>query len=368
MLSSLLICNYRVFNEIKVNQLKQVNLFVGNNNTGKSCLLEALQIYASNGAPQTLNHIISSRNENWKIKVDDNDFHHSLAYLFNGYILPEVGKNSIVIGPVNDYARQLIISLKAFQISEDEDGRKIRIAIDPKKINDDIIDVQIALESMMGKKRCHYIPLDPPQFGNPSYKSANGSGINYQIVKTQLISDEKLSELWDNINLTDLETEIISCLKIIDINISGVALVSDMSIRLENPNKRIPIVRIKGIKERVPLKTMGDGLTRLFHIILALVNAKNGLLLIDEFENGLHWTVLPKIWNAIIKLSKRLNVQVIATTHSRDCIKGFNEIWQSNENDASFYRLENDPVNGGKIIAYTNEILSDAIDSEVEVR
>ena len=91
--------------------------------------------------------------------------------------------------------------------------------------------------------------------------------------------------------------------------------------------------------------------------------------MIDEFENGLHWTVLPKIWNVIIKLSKELNVQVIATTHSRDCIiKGFNEIWQSNEKDASFYRLEKDSVNGGKIITYTNEILSDAIDSEVEVR
>ncbi|KPA11061.1 hypothetical protein MHK_008723, partial [Candidatus Magnetomorum sp. HK-1] len=149
---------------------------------------------------------------------------------------------------------------------------------------------------------------------------------------------------------------------------SGIALVSDVSGRLNNLNKRIPIVRIKGVKERIPIKTMGDGLTRLFHIILALVNAKNGLLLIDEFENGLHWTVLPKIWYAMIKLSKALNVQVIATTHSRDCIKGFNENWKSNENDGSFYRLENEPENGGKIIPYTNEILSDAIESEVEVR
>jgi len=52
----------------------------------------------------------------------------------------------------------------------------------------------------------------------------------------------------------------------------------------------------------------------------------------------------------MIKLSKALNVQVIATKHSRDCIKGFNENWKSNENDASFYRLENEPVNVGRII------------------
>jgi AAA15 family ATPase/GTPase len=368
MLSSLLIRNYRIFKKIEVTQLKRVNLFVGKNNTGKSCLLEALQIYASKGDPQTINHIISSRDENWNTRTDVNTFYQSLAYLFNGYALPEAGKDPIVIGPIDDYAKQLIMSIKPFQISEDEEGRKIRIAIDPTKIKEDMIDMQLALETTMDQKRCHYIALDSHPFVNQSYKNVAKLTSNYQIVKTQHISDEKVSELWDNINLTDLEAEILSCLKIINTNISGIALVSDVSGRLNNLNKRIPIVRIKGVKERIPIKTMGDGLTRLFHIILALVNAKNGLLLIDEFENGLHWTVLPKIWYAMIKLSKALNVQVIATTHSRDCIKGFNENWKSNENDGSFYRLENEPENGGKIIPYTNEILSDAIESEVEVR
>ena len=365
MLSSLLIRNYRIFKNIEVTQLKRVNLFVGKNNTGKSCFLEALQIYASKGDPQTINHIISSRDENWNTKIDDNAFHQSLAYVFNGYILPEAGKYPIVIGPIHDDANQLIISIKAFQVSEDEEGRKIGIALDPTKIKDDMIDIQMALESTMGQHRCHYLALDTYPFFNRAYKNHSALTLNYQIVKTQHISDEKLSELWDNINLTDLEDEILSCLKIINTNISGIALVSDVSGK---SNKRIPIVRIKGVKERIPLKTMGDGLTRLFHIILALVNAKNGLLLIDEFENGLHWTVLPKIWHAMIKLSKALNVQVIATTHSRDCIKSFNENWKSNENEASFYRLENEPIYGGRIIPYTNELLSDAIESEVEVR
>ena len=124
----------------------------------------------------------------------------------------------------------------------------------------------------------------------------------------------------------------------------------------------------KGLNERIPLKKMGDGLTRLFHIILALVNSKNGFLLIDEFENGLHWSTHPKIWDSIIRLSEKLNVQVIATTHSRDCIKGFFDVWISNEDAASFYRIEVDPVNGSKVINYICEMLSDAIDSDVEVR
>jgi AAA15 family ATPase/GTPase len=47
------------------------------------------------------------------------------------------------------------------------------------------------------------------------------------------------------------------------------------------------------------LKSMGDGITRLFQIILSLVNAKDGLLLIDEFENGLYWSVQPKVWDIV---------------------------------------------------------------------
>ncbi len=91
-------------------------------------------------------------------------------------------------------------------------------------------------------------------------------------------------------------------------------------------------------------------------------------MLIDEFENGLYWAIHPKIWDIIIRLSEELNVQIIAATHSRDCIKGFYEVWSSKEEYASFYRLEADHAKGSKIINYTCEMLSDAIESDVEVR
>jgi len=73
-------------------------------------------------------------------------------------------------------------------------------------------------------------------------------------------------------------------------------------------------------------------------------------------------------WDFIIRLSEELNVQVIATTHSRDCIKGFYDSWRHKEECASFYRLEIAPAKGLQIINYTSEMLSDAIDSDVEVR
>jgi len=86
---------------------------------------------------------------------------------------------------------------------------------------------------------------------------------------------------------------------------------------------------------------MGDGLRRLFHIGLALATASKGVLLIDEFENGLHWRVQRDLWVALGKAAQEFDVQTFATTHSRDCIQGF--VSASEElglKDATLYRLE----------------------------
>lgn len=73
----------------------------------------------------------------------------------------------------------------------------------------------------------------------------------------------------------------------------------------------------------MPLRSFGDGLNRFFGIALSLVNAKDGLLLIDEFENGMHYSVQLDTWRMIFRLAAALGVQVFATSHSWDAIKAF---------------------------------------------
>ena len=82
-------------------------------------------------------------------------------------------------------------------------------------------------------------------------------------------------------------------------------------------------LRSKSIPHPVPLRSFGDGLNRLFGIVLSLVNAKDGLLLIDEFENGLHHSVQADAWRTVFKIASRLDIQVMATSHSWDSIEAF---------------------------------------------
>lgn len=374
MLNSLLIKNFRIFKELKIHDLKQVNLFVGRNNSGKSCLLEALQIYASKAQPKYLVEITSARDENWREIISENKDNsiseeiNQLAYLFHGYHLPEIGGDEIEIGPIENQNKCLKIRRKAYQVIDESDGSRRRMPIDLTSIEDGMLDVQIVLEVTFGDDRFQ-IPLDRSidRFAISRFLLPKESSYNFQMVPTCNVRENKLASLWDNINLTELEEEVIKCLQLIDDRIDGIALVGDIEPRYRG-RKRIPIVKYKGINERIPLKTMGDGINRLFHIILSLVNAKNGFLLIDEFENGLHWSVHSKLWKTIIDLSDKLNVQVIATTHSRDCVRGFHDIWARNLESASLFRLESDQNKGSRIVNYSYETFTDAIETDVEVR
>jgi AAA15 family ATPase/GTPase len=87
------------------------------------------------------------------------------------------------------------------------------------------------------------------------------------------------------------------------------------------------------------LRSFGDGLNRLFGIVLSLVNAKDGFLLIDEFENGMHHTVQLDVWRGIFRLSKLLNVQVFATSHSWDAVETFQKAAAEDREEGLLIRL-----------------------------
>ena len=128
-----------------------------------------------------------------------------------------------------------------------------------------------------------------------------------------------LGPLWDQIALSDREKDVVEALRIIDPEISAVSMVGG-----EGPRRtRTAIVRSDNISRPVPLRSFGDGLNRLFGIVLSLVNAKDGLLLIDEFENGMHHTVQLDAWRTVFGLAQKLDIQVFATSHSWDSIEAF---------------------------------------------
>lgn len=112
-------------------------------------------------------------------------------------------------------------------------------------------------------------------------------------------------------------------------------------------------------------------MNRLLGILLALLNARDGFLLIDEIEIGLHYTVQVEMWKLILAMAHRLNVQVFATTHSRDCIEAFQHATSaSTAAHGQLIRLQRRRSDPAQIeaVMYSATMLEAATREEIEVR
>ena len=139
-----------------------------------------------------------------------------------------------------------------------------------------------------------------------------------------MLGNEDLERLWDSVVLTpDEDRAAEAALKLVfGDDVERVAVVGDEATYPRRRGRRA-VVLSGGQRRPVPLRSLGDGALRLFGVALALANSRGGFLLIDEAENGIHYSLqLPSgTWS--FGLAHENDVQVLATTHSSDCIKGF---------------------------------------------
>ncbi len=128
------------------------------------------------------------------------------------------------------------------------------------------------------------------------------------------------------------------------------------------------IENVAGMAEPLPLQNLGNGMWRNLGIALALLNAKDGILLIDEFENGLYYSVQPDLWRFIFRLARSLNAQVFATTHSWDCIEAFQRAAsEGHQEEGLLIRLESKKGEIG-VTSYDEQELTIATREHIEVR
>jgi AAA15 family ATPase/GTPase len=104
-----------------------------------------------------------------------------------------------------------------------------------------------------------------------------------------------------------------------------------------------------------------------------LANASGGILLADEIESGLHVSVMEAMWRMLIQTALAADVQIFATTHSDDCLRGLASLFDDSAPaadralaaDVSVYRIDRGvPV----ATRYSPESMHRALDSGMEIR
>ena len=334
---------FRGIRDVEIPQLGRVTLITGKNNTGKSSVLEALRLHVENAAPYIIHSILAFREE-FNRRTDeeerpfdaDGEFH--ISPLFHGF--PRLLENfePIVISTSGKTEPMKLTLRIGWFVEEQDDDWGSRLVerengrfADPEDVVALVADSEerrqiLRLESLrryIHRRQAPRRPRDrmrmPCTFVSP-----------YSGEQTA-----QLEHLWDGIVLTDSEKDVVDALRIIDPRISAVSMIgAEAPVRA-----RTAIVRADNIPRPVPLRSFGDGVNRLFAIVLSLVNAQGGILLIDEFENGLHYSVQLNAWQTVFKLAQGLGVQVFATSHSRDTIEAFQKAAAESPEDGALVKL-----------------------------
>jgi len=341
MLTSFKIQNFRPFRHLQIERLGQINLIAGKNNVGKSSLLEALRLYAHRGAPAIIWEILSGRNEISRSSDanSDNgsDIRLSIEHLFYGRKQFASDQEPIQIGPVDSMEDTLSIAPEWHFESRDENGTPLNIDFfrDEEAIKElQTTGLTIRMGSQFKKKYSLRFLMTPRAM---TEEASTGKEINCAHVSANGLNKSEIGRLWDNIALTDLEQDVLAALRIIAPEVERLSLLGEP----KSGRGRIAVVKTAGHTRPIPLNSMGDGMNRIFGYMLALVNARDGILLIDEIENGIHYSVQPNLWASIFNAAYHLNVQVFATTHSWDCITSFQKVAsESKEIDGMLIRLE----------------------------
>jgi AAA15 family ATPase/GTPase len=359
---------FRCFDELKISGLKRINLITGMNNIGKTALLEAIFLHCGAFNP-TLALRVNTLRGIEILKIELGKWTEApWESLFYQWDL----SNAIELDAENSITGRRSVQLKALR--EPLDLARAGELL----MHDAIASAQPALfpatekgldssEGMkvlelqskdIDKKRNYYLIVDAK--GIRSYPTPPSPPFPcfYLTFLTRALSRDEV-ERYGKLEIEGKENKVVQALKIIEPRLQRVSV-----IVIGEPIFHGDI----GGKRLIPLPLMGGGMVRLANLIINIGSASNGVVLVDEIENGFHHSILTKVWNTVAEAAKEFNVQVFATTHSMECITAAHEAFSKTaEYDFGFHRLERTRE---KTLSktYDLEALGAAIDTGFEVR
>ncbi len=369
-LPSLSIEGFRGIRSLELPELGRVTLLAGGNGVGKTSVLDALRLYAARGDFGVFTDLLNSRDEIISGLDEDGDPVASpdISALFHdvdGEPEPH---------PIRIRSKPSKYDLSVRLVAPDSDDEIPDIPLgheEPKVLNLSIGQSNrivrtgpLVYDNLRGRaypirralRRRSGPPSDP--WPSPILNESLGPG---------LLNNIELARLWDAVVLTKYEDIAVEALRlVVDEQIERLAVVGDGAGRYGSRWPRA-LVKLQSSSTPVPLKRLGDGTNRLLAIALALANCRDGILLIDEVENGIHYSVQTDLWRMVFRVAEAENVQVIAATHSWDCIASFANAAIESTAVGTLFRLERFET-GLEAVQYSEENLQVAAHQKIEVR
>lgn len=346
--------NFRAFHSLALTGLQRVNLIAGENNVGKTAVLEALWQFSGPDQPDLGLRLDQFRG------LDPIDPDALLADLFYRYDTSEAIQLS-ARGDWGSGRRSLRISTQQRETS----STALRSNNGRGNLPREIV-LRYADETSTYESKGWFVTKEagPGIFQNSfekKVKTVVGRPVSHLFSPRHRSLPQEDAERYGRMEVEGREQSIVEALQFFEPLLRRLTTISVNGV---------PVIHADvGLGRLMPMGLLGDGIQRVLSLALAFgYGSGGGMVLIDEIENGIHHSRLADLWRAVSTFSEQFDVQVFATTHSHECVRAAHQVFAELD-DYEFRFLRLDRVNGrikGK--AFDKTTLGTALDAGLEIR
>ena len=346
-LSSFEAIHYRGIDGLSLPKLNHVNLITGENGVGKTALIEAIWLFMGRYNPRLLwngnvqrsshtatNPVSELSSDSVELRGTEDGMEHPWRVAFD----PE---------PVEQFVPEFPSAEAVAATLQLPFAGRLQTWIDDKKIDAKSDSMYRTSTDTVLYKR------------SPSQESKRNCVI--EGTRWQLEISEEYLKLYSDMVREGRKEALTNAVNLILPNVKDIQILTD-----ENGESYLSAITDNGAQRR--LENLGGGIVRLLKLYLNFFAVRNGVVLIDEVENGLHYSVLRNLWDRIRIWTCEWNVQFIATTHSAECIDAAMEAFADEPNDLSIHNLFANESRNIKAATFTGEALEGARNLNLEVR
>ncbi|GAA8720091.1 ATP/GTP phosphatase [Helicobacter pylori] len=326
MIQSVRIKNFKTFKDTQIDGFTKLNIITGGNNVGKSNLLEALYCLVGKSMHPCANltEIYDNIRKEPLTTESKNLMFYGLDTEKEIQIVTTLDNNQTLDLQIKFIAseNQKVIESQIIPTAE-QTQMSSQLNFTLKKNNEEIYNDHLNIAK---------VPNFPPI---PNQSSYNRQFKNFEPSQLQKLSPfesaviipsdvayrqahmiQAVSKICSN---NQLEEELNKHLNQFDNNIQSISF---------NTNNQLKL-KVKNIKEKVPLSVFGDGLIKYLHIVSAFMADNAKTIYIDEVENGLHFSRMKLLLRCVIDFindNKDGNLQVFMTTHNQEFIEILDQV------------------------------------------
>lgn len=357
MISSYQISNFRAFSKVEVEDCCRINVVVGDNGSGKTALLEALFL-AAGVSPELILRTFDWRGyPRSQLTGNPEQLHEAIwSDLFFRFNLRQGAV--ISLKGVAEQNRSVTIKVNSPEKMRVIPPDRTRPHDRPRKVPDNtpiefVWSIQghgeVVVRPTFEDGNLHFPGAGGYRHVKGSFFAANQPGSAMEVAARF----SRLSRQFESEEFVRKFTSLFS--KILD-----------LSLELNAGNPML-FAKVKGIPQRIPLTLASGGMSRIAAILLSIAEQANGIVIIDEIENGIYYRRLPETIAAIVAAAQHYNTQLFISTHSQECLEILAPMVQKAPDEFAFVRVVAGE-DGSFVRQFAGSQFAQAILDNIEIR